>query len=574
MSQVKSAQGGSPTPEAGSASTIRRRGRRVCLGLIAALAAIAAIAVASGCGGSGGSSTGSGGSGLEFVATAPPAKGDIDSITWDLPFGEPTSLNPLTAYNYSENTVLGNICEGLLRDNPAGEIEPALASKVEHPTPTTWVYTIRQGVRFWDGEPLTADDVVYSLQRQIDPNAGSYYYLPFGEQIASVAKTGPEQVTVTTKTPNYLVNDLMTSGLGTIVEAKYAEEKGEALGTPEGGEMCTGPFKLAKWTPGNSITLVRNDQYWDKSLRAKAARITFEFVTDQNALTNALLSGEIDGVYNAPVSGIPQLAKATTGRLTLGPSTESVSLVPTGTPPLEDVRLRKALSMVIDREGISNTVYEGAAEPMLSNAAPQLASYSQPIFKAAYEKLNNPEVDIEGAKKLIEEAGAPSAPLKLLIASGDPSMAQIANTIYSGGQQIGLPIKIEQLPPAQFSAIYFEPKARKKYDMVLIPTGEDVYDPMDYYFLAAGPQSVQNFTGYDNAAVNKELAEGLASNDPDVRAEAAVEIAAHLHEDLPSIPVVLTPARLFQNNRIAGTPSRWVNAFYPWAASIGSSGSE
>lgn len=573
MSQVESAHGGSPDQEARTASaSLTRRRRRLCTGLLGVLAAIAVVTT-TGCGSSG-TATGSGGSGLEFVTTAPPAKGEINNVTWDLPFGEPTSLNPLTAYNYSENTVLGNICEGLLRDNPAGEIEPALASKVEHTAPTKWVYTIRKGVKFWDGEPLTPGDVVYSLQRQIDPNAGSYYYLPFGEQISSVQQTGADQVTVTTKTPNYLVNDLMTSGLGTIVEAKYAKEKGESLGTPEGGEMCTGPFELTNWTPGKSITLTRNDNYWDQSLRPKAKHITFEFVTDQNALTNALLSGEIDGAYNAPVSGITRLSHATSGKLTLGPSTESVSLVPTGTPPLEDVRLRKALSMVIDREGISSAIYDGAAEPMLSNAAPQLASYSQPIFKAAYEKLDEPKVDTEAAKKLVEEAGAPSSPLKLLIASGDPAMAQIANTIFSGGQQIGLPIKIEELPPAQFSAIYFEPKARKKYDMTLIPTGEDIYDPMDYYFLAAGPESVQNFTGYDNPAVNKAMAEGLASDNPDFRAEKVVEIASHLHEDLPSIPVVLTPARLFQNNRIAGTPARWVNAFYPWAASIGSSGSE
>ncbi|WP_217702420.1 ABC transporter substrate-binding protein [Nocardioides guangzhouensis] len=120
------------------------------------------------------SETGHAGSAYELTTTTPKPSGDLDSFTWSI-YAEPFSLDYAYAFDYPPNQVLANVCESLLRWNPDLSIEPGLAEKYEHPDPTTWVYTIRQGVTFHDGSPLTPEDVVASLQRHLDPAVGSFW---------------------------------------------------------------------------------------------------------------------------------------------------------------------------------------------------------------------------------------------------------------------------------------------------------------------------------------------------------------------------------------------------------------
>ncbi len=117
--------------------------------------------------------SGSASSGAAYtMSTSTPAPvGDIDSFTWSL-YAEPLSLAYPYAFDYPPNTILSNVCESLLRWNADLSISPGLASAVANPTPTTWVYTIRDGVTFHDGTPLTADDVVASLKRSPQPRRG------------------------------------------------------------------------------------------------------------------------------------------------------------------------------------------------------------------------------------------------------------------------------------------------------------------------------------------------------------------------------------------------------------------
>ena len=100
---------------------------------------------------------------------------DIDSFSW-VSYAEPYSLDYAYAFDYADNQVLANVCESLLRLNPDYSLTPGLAESFAHPTPTTWVYSIRDGVTFHDGTPLTADDVVVSMSRHLDPAVGSSWY--------------------------------------------------------------------------------------------------------------------------------------------------------------------------------------------------------------------------------------------------------------------------------------------------------------------------------------------------------------------------------------------------------------
>jgi peptide/nickel transport system substrate-binding protein len=537
--------------------------------VIGLLILAAAIPLA-GCGSSSDSTGSEEASAEALVETTPAASGSISSFTWDLPYGEPFSLDPAFSYNYSENSVLSNICEGLLRETPQRKIEPALAESVDHPDPLTWVYTIRKGVKYFDGKPLTAADVLFNLERQIDPKVGSYYYSSFGNKIASVEQTGSDEVTVKTKKPDSLVNEMMVTGLGTIVDPKSIDSQGKDFGTAAGTLNCTGPFELEKWQPGSSITLKQNPNYWDSSLQPQAEKVVFKFITDQTALANALVSGEVDGTYEAPVSAIDRLKSSGNGNLYLGVSTQGLSIYPFGNPATEDLKIRQAIYASVDRAGIAETAYAGTATPVKSLASPDASSFGESVFEKYYETVPEPGPDLDRAKKLFEEAGSPSTPIRTAIPSGDPALQQAANAIQDAAKEAGLNLKIEPLPPNQFVALYFEPEtAKSNYDMMITTTYYDVPDLLEFYAITVLPGVLQNISEYENPVVSKGVAAGIATTEDEERAEDTVEAAAPLDKEIPYLPLERLQERLYMNERIAGAPATFPYQYYPWAALVG-----
>ncbi|MER6985077.1 ABC transporter substrate-binding protein, partial [Streptomyces carpinensis] len=252
------------------------------------------------------------------TTTAAAAHG-VDRITWNLPY-EPQTLDPIRSFNYAENTALANMCESLMRLTPDLKIRPGLAEKAENPTPTRWVYTLRRDVRFWDGNPMTADDVAASLNRHLDPALGTWWSDYF-QTVASIKATGRYRVTVDLKQPDVLFNQAMATAAGAVVEKSFLDKADRNLGSPTGGLMCTGPFEFASWKPGDSLRLTRNDHYWNSELKAKSRTLLFRFIADETTAVNALRSGEVDGQYfYLPPAGLSQLRDSRAGSVTLGRS--------------------------------------------------------------------------------------------------------------------------------------------------------------------------------------------------------------------------------------------------------------
>jgi peptide/nickel transport system substrate-binding protein len=244
---------------------------------------------------------------------SPPARGEIDRFNWALPF-EPASLDPIKSWSYPENTILANLCESVVHLTPELRLEPGLASRIDTSDPTRVVLTVRDGVTFWDGSPMTAEDVAFSLHRNLRPDLGGYFAL-FWRNVAAVAATGPSQVTVTLKQPDVLFWKMLATASGAVSKKAFVERQGKAYGTPKGGLMCTGPFELERWTPGRSVMLTRRDGYWNPQLRPKAGRVELRAVPDQAALTNALVTGEIDGTFQTPLAAFGRLRASGAGTL-------------------------------------------------------------------------------------------------------------------------------------------------------------------------------------------------------------------------------------------------------------------
>lgn len=536
-------------------------------------ATVAALTLTACAGGGGGAPSGTAAGQAKFdldpaklATTTPAGTAAVPEVTWNLPY-EPMSIDPMLSFNYAENTVDSNMCEGLTRITPDLEVENALAEQVESPNDTTYVYTLRDGVQFWDGSPLTAADVVYSLERQVGADAPTYW-TDYFTNVESVTQTGDAEVTVTLSTPDALFAQGMSSAAGAIVQKAAAEAAGEQFGTPKGGMMCTGPFQLDSWEPGKAITLVKNENYWDDALIPKVEKLSFSFIADESTAINALRSGDVDGqFFYLPPAGLSQL-EGSDASITFGKSYIFWSLraiQETGT--FSNPKVREALLAAIDSQAIADVVFQGAAipSPVLTGPAYYGDDEAGKLFQAAYDGYEL-KPDIERAKALLAEAGDVSAPIVLGVQGSSAVHEQTANLIQAAGQAIGLTIETKVIPVEQFGNLYFDPKAREGLDGFFTTYYGNVTDPLDVYTTFM-PDSTNNFIKYDGAAA--ELTEARATLDPVKRAELTIAAQEKITRDLPWFPMGDLPVILVQNNEISGATASSAYLGYPWAATIG-----
>jgi peptide/nickel transport system substrate-binding protein len=530
----------------------------------ALLAVIAAAITVAGCSLPGASPYSSTIKQTDLVTTTPPGTGEIDTLTWNLPY-EPLSIDAMRSFNYAENTVIANMCESLLRLTPGLETAPGLATKVDKPDDRTQVYTLRQDVTFWDGRPMTAADVAYSLNRQLNPDNGSYF-AGYYSKVSSIEATEPHQVTVRFSEPDALFEQAMATAAGAVSEQAFTERAGESFGTPQTGVMCTGPFAFANWEPGRDLVLTRNDAYWDPALRPHAKRIDFSFIADESTAVNALRSGAVDGqFFYLPPAGLIQMQKDEGLTLNYGKSLVFLALMaanPTG--PLADVRIRRALSAIIDRDAIASVVLQGAALPASTLAGPDYWGYEKDTFAAAYGQYRDAP-DPQRAQQLLDGADV-SKPIVIGIQGSSAVHEQTANVVQAAGRKLGLDIQTKVIPVEQYGNLYSDAKAREGLDGFFSTWYGNFPDPLEAYsmFVDGG---TNNYAGYND--VSAEVNRAIDTLDPAQRARQVLAIQDRVTKDLPWIPLVTLPTILVQNSRVSGATASIAYLYYPWAATVG-----
>jgi peptide/nickel transport system substrate-binding protein len=541
--------------------------------------ALLAAVLAAGCGKSvqTGANGGGGGAGAQAspaattqaqtTYTTPAATKDIDSFTWDLPYGEPTSLDPIKSYGDSENTVLANLCESLQRQNPDFTLSDGLAT-YKRVDDLTLTYTVRPGVKFSDGKPLTGADVAYSLNRNRQTKLGSYWQAPFYNNVKSITAKG-DVVTVALEHPDALFNRMMATAAGAVGEAAYIRAKGSSYGTAKGGVMCTGPYTLASWQPGAKITLEANPGYWDTQLKPKARTVVFDFVTDESTLTSALTSGQIDGSFEVPPESVAQL-RSGSGTLTFGAGTQFFAFRPTQRKgPLADPRIRQALSYALDRDSIVKVIFQGAAVPSVTPVDPGAWGYSRDVFQQAYAALPKPVYDVAKAKSLVAAAGKPSAPITIAVPADQRVYLQTAQTLQSTAKKIGLDIKIASLPTSQFNNLYYDPKARRPYDAMAVEEyGAGVAEPI-VSLSEFTPLSAYDYGDLRDPGVTNGVRTAQQTYDDAARARAITGAQAALVKTNGAITVAGVLNSVYQGPKITGAPASLSFLYYPWAAQEG-----
>ena len=554
--------------------------RRRTSATVAALAACALLAAgcgraAPGTGGSGGSGHASGGSGQVsptkgLVISTPAGRSSVASATWAV-YRPVNSLDPIFAFDYPENTAISLMCESLLLQEPNGSIQPGLAT-VSTPTPTQMVFTLRPGVTFWDGDPVTPADVIYSLHRQMDPSFGGFYGQVFN-RVKSISATGSNQVTIALKQPDYWLEGELSSMPGIIIQKSYAQKEGKSYGTPSGGIMCTGAYKFVSWTAGAGVTADLDTHYWNPAVKPLVKQIVIKGVPDAASFTSGMLTGAIQGSYYFGLSNLKQLESSSAVQVYQGPGQMTDAFVVSATSgPLTSPKVRQALSMALGRQAIISNVYDGAALMPRWLANPGTFGYGTRVFDAAYDSSPMLNQNLAQAKKLVKEAGVAGQTITIGTSSQIASISAETGAYQQAAEAIGLKVVLKSVSAADYINFFTSAAARKGIDGFITVNYGDYADPAALLSTLALPGGDQNYDGFSNPQMTSLLEGARSTADPDQRAQLVAKAEKLAAKLLPWIPSVQPTSVLMLSSGLTGAPASFSYMFAPWANTLGGKG--
>jgi peptide/nickel transport system substrate-binding protein len=398
---------------------------------------------------------------LLFISAAPPVlaqtKKDTAVIGMTL---EPTGLDPTAgAASAIGEVVHYNIFETLTKIEPDGSIKPLLAQSWSvTPDNKTWSFKLKPGVKFHNGEPFNAEAVKFSFERAVAQGSVNKDKAVFSN-IVNIASTDDLTVIVTLKNPNPDFLFQVGQTTASIVEPKSAASNNAQ---PVG----TGPFKLEGWNRGASIVLTRWDGYRDAKA-VKLKRVTIRFISDAAAQVAAMLSGDVDAFPRvAAARSLAQFQNDKRFQVLIGGSrSKTILAINNKRKPLDDVRVRRAIAMAIDRKAVIEGAADGFGTPIGSFYVPGAPGYVDLTAVNAYAP--------DTSRTLLKEAGV-ATPLELSIKlPPTPYARQGGEVIAAQLAKVGINAKLENVEWAQWlSGVY----GQKAYDLTVISHVE----PLDF----------------------------------------------------------------------------------------------
>jgi peptide/nickel transport system substrate-binding protein len=416
--------------------------------------------------------------------------------------------------------VVEHIYNRLTVIKPDLSVAPELAETIDiSEDGLTYTFKLHSGVKFHNGRDLVADDVVYSFKRLVDPAIAS----PSADPLASMADiTAPDASTavITLKAPDASFLSGIANQACVIVPKEVVEENGDLSQVAVG----TGPFMFKEYVPNTSITLEKNANYWEVGLPLLDG-LELIIASEDTSRTTAVVTGTVDMIEYAPLRDIEILQQDSS--LTLaGDSNTNIRYLGFNLKrePFNDVKVRKAISMVIDREAVLGPAVFGHGTPVQTIWPPDhWAALPGDI----------PPVDIEGAKALLAEAGHPDG-FKTTITSwaAYSFLNAAAVVIQEQLKQIGIEAELSLLETATMIQDVHTP-GQENYDMAVTGTSGhiDPHELITVFQTGAG----NNTTGYSNPKVDELIEQGHTITDQAARAEIYHQIQQIILEDLPWI---------------------------------------
>ena len=472
-----------------------------------------------------------------LAGTAPPAfavtlrvsnQGDVQSM-------DPHSLNESLQLSFT-----GNVYDTLVARDKKMNLEPSLATKWTQTGPTVWRFDLRQGVKFHDGTPFTADDVIFSFKRAAGIGSDMKGYT---NPIKEVRKAGEFAVDIETNTPFPILPDTLTALA--VMSKKWCEDNKaeQAVDRRKGIENTasfkangTGPFRLKERQPSVRTVIVKNFTWWDKA-EGNIDEVVFTPIGNDATRVAALLSGETDLMEPVPLQDVERL-KGSGFTVLQGPELRTIFLGMDqkrdellysnikGKNPFKDVRVRRAFYLAIDEETIKSRVMRGAALPTALMVGAAVRGFQVDMNK-------RPAYDAEAAKKLLAEAGYPNGFEVSMNCPNDRYVNDLAicQAVAANLARVGIKINLA----AETKVTYFPKILRRDTSFYLLgwtPSTVDAHDTLQA--IMASPtdkgQGQFNLGAYSNPKLD-ELTSKIQSETDQGKRNEYIREAFKIHQD-------------------------------------------
>lgn len=382
------------------------------------------------------------------------------------------ALDPAFAYDFTTNPVVNQITQGLLTFNENNELIPQLASSWEAVDDTTYVYQIRDDVTFSDGTQMTMDDVLFSIERTMNPDTASYLLWMF-DNVASVEQTGEWELTVKLNAPSATWKYIFGTTAGHIISKAHYEKNSDTFGTAEGGLMGTGPYVFESWTSGQEITLVKNENYWDKDQEIAIDKLIFKIIPEDTTRVTALQTNEVDFTPSTPSDMLDTL-KADDSLEIQDVATMGVTFLAFNTQraPFDDVNVRKAIASAIDLKSLdTNIIKEAGQEGNCLPNSSSLYSINPSDWEDYTANADYCSYDLAKAKEYLAQSNYADGFDCNMIISENSLRYSMALAIQEALKELNINVELVKVSADEHTAYQFgevsDADGKRDYDMIM-----------------------------------------------------------------------------------------------------------
>lgn len=463
--------------------------------------------------------------------------------------GDVNSMDPYTRQETFLLAFNSNIYEPLVRRNERMEPEPALAERWEQVSPTVWRFHLRQNVRFSDGTPFTADDVVFSVQRVRAPGSNMASVLASVKEVRAV---DAHTVDFETTAPNpILIQEITNWGIMSRAwsERNNSTRPADLTSREENfatrNAMGTGPFLLQSREPDRRTVLIPNPNWWDTP-RHTITRAELNIIANDATRVAALLSGEVDFVYTVPPQDVERIRRTNGMTIIQGPELRTIYLGfdqsrpellksdVRGRNPFQDVRVRRAFYQAIDIQAISRTVMRGQSRPTGLLWGPGVNGF----VEADDRRM---PVDLDGARRLLTEAGYPNGFGVTMDCPNDRYVNDeaICTAIVAMLARVNIRVTLAAQTRVRYFAEINGPRYNTSFYLLgWTPATGDAHNAL-FNLLGTrdGSRGVFNNGGYSNPQLDSLIDRIAVETDPAARQRMISETATIIRDDVPNIPL-------------------------------------
>ena len=452
------------------------------------------------------------------------------------------NIDPIYAYDFSTNPVTNQVFESLLQFDNSNQLQPMLAKSWKEVDSTTYVYEIRNDVKFSDGKPMTMADVLYSLSRYQNKDLGAYTAWMY-DNVASIKQTGDWEITVKLSQPDALWKMTFATTAGSIQEKAVVEAGGKNYGTVSSWPIGTGAYKITSWAAGGDIKMEYNTDYWNKAAGTPEVKtVVFRSVEEDSTRVAALTSGQIDLILSTPVDMLPQVTKSKNAKLAkiAAPGSEYISFNTT-TAPFNDPNARRAVAAAINVGDLQKNVIKDFGQPTNFMMIPDtLFLFEKQSWQDYVKSAKVNSYNVAAAKKYLADSKTPNGFSFDLTVDSKSIDNSVALAVQQDLKAVGITCNLKKVSNDEATSEQFGSGIKngvRPYQALITEWVSDFPDPSGVltplYDSSGGGDGGSNSAQYANSKVDALLKQQAASTDNAERTKLMTEVLDITNEDQP-----------------------------------------